>query len=75
MDKIKELGMTEQQAVEEILTMREFSNFLEDKLGEETYQKYVNEFARYFTETQMRVSGVSEDDIKEVCDNVDKMFS
>lgn len=70
---LKELGMTEEQAVYEIQFMREWAEFIKDELGKEKHDALCNKFSRKKVEEEMRARGIPEDEIKEVCDAADSI--
>lgn len=66
---LKELGMTEEMAVEEMYLMRAFDDFLRRKFGKE-YDALCKEFSREMVENEMRLADLPEEEIKEICDSV-----
>lgn len=70
---LKELGMTEDQAVYEIQFMREWAEFIKAELGREKHVALCNKFSRKKVEEEMRAQGIPEDEIKEVCDAADSI--
>lgn len=70
---LKDIGMTEEMALEEMYLMRAFDSFLRNKFGKE-YDALCKEFSREMVEKEMRMADIPEEDIKEVCDSVDKEY-
>lgn len=62
---IDRLGMTEEQIVNEIVTMRKWDDFLRRKIAPETYTEYMNEFMRREAEEVLKTLGADDDVIKE----------
>jgi len=69
---IRELGMTDEQIVNEIQFMRMFDKYLQKKLGEEYYELSM-EFARMMTSAELKSLGASDEDIEKACLFADMM--
>ena len=72
---LKDLGMTEEQAVYEIQAMREWDEYVHREIGSDRYYALCNKFARRRAEAEMRASGIPEDEIRRVCDLTDITMS
>ena len=74
MRTLKDLGMTEQDAVLEIEYMRGWDKYLSNNLDAAQYLALTLAYARMRVSEELRNLGATEDDITEVCDAVEKTF-
>ena len=64
---IKELGMTEEQAVNEIQFMRMFDKYLQKVFGAKEYRSICNGFSRMLCSAELKMLGATDEQIAEAC--------
>lgn len=66
---------TTEEVYEAFLFLSEWDEFLQYKLGLETYTKLALEFSKIITEKYLKNLGASDEEAKEACDETMKLYS